>query len=391
MDEVIQQHKKEYGRRPDVVVSAPGRFHLMGEHTWFFRDKTLSMGINLPVYVAVSLRKDLELNMNFVQMGEKNHAGMAQLKIKKEDRWAASIKAVILAFCDSGFECRGMDVTVWTQVLPSAGFGITSAVKVALAWAVRKAFSFDCGDTALLKVLEKANRKFLGLNNLKADNFTAVYSREKTLVLTDYGNGTCQNVPFDFEGKTIVLTDAEVPRITTWNEESLFQPENVLLLGELKEIKSNVFGGWQYEENRSEIAEVFSVVSEDTKRRLSCVMQEHKNVLDAVNALSKGDFSMFARSVNKSHEIMRDLYDVSCPEIDWLLKRIQDIAPSHDYIRSPESCGRITGKGFGRCTYSILRAEDLDKYREKLSEYERIFGFSPKLYEVRPAEGVKVL
>ncbi|MCR5218766.1 galactokinase family protein [Treponema sp.] len=391
MDEVIKSHKKEYGCKPDVVVSAPGRFHLMGEHTWFFRDKTLSMGINLPVYVALSLRKDSELNMQFVQMGEKSRAGMVQLKIKKEDRWTASLKAVLLAFADSGYECSGMDVTIWSEVLPSAGFGITSAIKVAFTWAVGEVFSFKCSDSVLLKIIEKANRKYLSLNNLKADNFTAVYSKEDSLLLTDYSTGSCENIPFSLEGKTVVLTDAEVPRIVTWNEESLFQPENVLLLGELKELRSNVYGGWQYEENRSEIAEVFSVVNEDTKRRLTCVMQEHKNVLDAVNALMKNDFSTFARSVNKSHEVMRDLYDISCPEIDWLLKRLQDIAPSHDYIRSPESCGRITGKGFGRCTYSILRNEDLDKYREKLAEYERIFGFSPKLYEVKPARGVQIL
>ena len=68
MDIVKKLHKKEYSVSPAVVASAPGRFHLIGEHTWFFRDKTLSMAVNLPVYVAVSKRKDQNLCFNFVQL-----------------------------------------------------------------------------------------------------------------------------------------------------------------------------------------------------------------------------------------------------------------------------------------------------------------------------------
>ena len=43
MKEVIEAHLKEYGKKPELLVSAPGRFHLIGEHSWFCKDKTLSM------------------------------------------------------------------------------------------------------------------------------------------------------------------------------------------------------------------------------------------------------------------------------------------------------------------------------------------------------------
>ena len=68
------------------------------------------------------------------------------------------------------------------------------------------------------------------------------------------------------------------------------QPENVLLLGELKERKTNVWGGWQYEDNPNEVNEVLSVVNEEMRRRLLCVMKEHSCVLEAYNSLVKGEF-----------------------------------------------------------------------------------------------------
>lgn len=391
MEKIIESHKLEYNVKPDVIATAPGRFHLLGEQTWFFRDKTLSMAVNLPVYVSVSLRDDSNLRFNFVQMEEKKKASLSSLKFKKEDKWANAIKSVLFGFQNLGYNLKGMDFTIYSEILPSSGLGITTAIKVASTWAIKEICGIKCKQDVLLQVLEKANKLFLGTENHKADNFAAIFSKENTLVLTDHAENSHVEIPFKFKDRLIVLTDARVPRIVTWNEESIQQPENVLLLGELKNRKANAFGGWQYEESKAEINEVLSVVNESVKRRLICIMQEHKNILDVVSALEKNDFSLFARAICHSHGIMRDLYDVSCPEIDWILKRVQELDESPDDLRNPVNCGRITGKGFGRSVYTILRKTDFDKYQEKLGEYERIFGFVPECHIVKPSRGVHLL
>ncbi|MCR5620856.1 MAG: galactokinase [Treponema sp.] len=391
MDELVEAHKKEYGEAPDVVAVAPGRFHLIGEHSWFFKDKTLSMAVNLPVYVAVSKRDDTNLRFRFVQLDDSKRGSLASLKFRKEDKWANAVKSVLSGFSSCGFDCPGMNFTIWSDILPSAGFGITSAIKIATVWCVKELCHFRCRRVDLLQVIERANRLYFGTQNIKADSFTPIYSKEGCVVLTDYSRNECEVLPFKFKGKTIILTDARVPRITTWNEGSLQQPENALLLGELRESRSNVPGGWRYEENESERNEVLSVVDEGTRRRLQCVIEEHRCVLDAYAGILGDDFSTFARAVKKSHENMRDLYDISCPEIDWILKRVQELDLNPDDLRNPVNCGRITGKGFGRCTYSVLRTEDVEGYKKKLADYERIFGFSPACYEVKPMRGVHLV
>ena len=88
---------------------------------------------------------------------------------------------------------------------------------------------------------------------------------------------------------------------------------------------------------------------------------------------------------------MREDYELSCPEIDWILKRLQEINPNAQDSRNPVSCGRITGKGFGRMTYTIMNCSDEQAFRKTLAEYERIFGFKASCYEVRPAGGVQVI
>ena len=146
MKEVIEAHLKEYGKKPDLLVSAPGRFHLIGEHSWFCKDKTLSMAVNFPIYVAISVRDDVTVRFNFVQMDERKRCNLTNLKFRKEDRWANSIKAMIYGFTSGGFSVSGMDITIWSEILPSAGFGITTAMKVGTAFGIKNLCGSTCSE-----------------------------------------------------------------------------------------------------------------------------------------------------------------------------------------------------------------------------------------------------
>ena len=384
-------HNNEYGEKPDIVAKAPGRFHLIGEHSWFFKDKTLSMAVNLPVYVAVSKRSDSSVKFYFHQLNERKKSSLSGLKYKKEDRWANAVKAVLYGFISGGYEISGMNFTIYSDILPSAGFGITTAIKCAAAFAVRELFKMDCPESLLLQVIERANKKFLQVNNYIADNFSALFAKKDNLLITDHNKNTWDYVPFNFEDKKLFLIDTKVPRVSVWNEETLFEPQNVLLLGDLRERRNNVYGGWQYINNITDINEELSVVSEDTRRKLLCIMREHNDLLDAREGLEKVDFFKFARSVNHSHESMRDMYNISCPEIDWILKRVGELEPNLEMITNPVSCGRITGKGFGRCLYAIIRESDVEKFKAKLAEFEKIFQYHPACYEVVPSEGTVIV
>ena len=143
-------HNIEYGKKPDIVVKAPGRFHLIGEHSWFFKDKTISMAVNLPVYAAISKRDDLSLKFYFHQLNERKKSSISALKYKKEDRWANVIKAIISGFISMGYDLYGMDVTIYSEILPSAGFGITTAIKCAAAMAINELFELNCNEQQLL-------------------------------------------------------------------------------------------------------------------------------------------------------------------------------------------------------------------------------------------------
>ncbi|MDY5123695.1 MAG: galactokinase family protein [Treponema sp.] len=391
MKAVNDAHELEYEEKPEIVAKAPGRFHLIGEHSWFFKDKTLSMAVNLPVYIAISKRKDTTIKIYFHQLDERKRSTVTSLKFKKEDKWANALKSVVYGFTSGGFDIGGMNITIYSEILPSAGFGITTAIKVAESVAIKNLFNLNCSDMELLQVLERGNRLFLQQNNYIADNFSAMFSKKGNLLITDHFKNTWDYIPYSFEDKKIVLVDTKVPRVSVWREDSLFEPQNVLILGDLREHKTNVYGGWRYINDITDINEQLDQVSEDLHRKLMSIIREHNDVLEARDGLVSTDFFKFARAVNHSHETMRDMYNISCPEIDWILKRVNELEPKLDYVRNPVTCGRITGKGFGRCLYAIMREGDVKTFRDKINEFEKIFGFHPDIYIVEPSDGVSIV
>lgn len=388
MDDI---HFEEYQEKPDVVATAPGRFHIIGEHCWFFKDKTLSTAVNLPVYVSVSKRKDSSLKFYYYQLDDRKHSSISTIKYKKEDKWANVIKSVLYGFISGGFDVAGMNITVYSEIQSSAGFGITTAIKAAVLTAVCELFKLPCTEVQKLQVLERANRKFLQQGNFLSENYTVMFSKKDNFVITDYAKNTWEYIPYQFEGKKIFLIDTKVPSVYIWKEDSLFEPQYALLLGDLKDRKPNVYGGWQYISNPNDINEELSEVSEDVSRKLKCIMREHKDVLDAKVGLETRDFFKFARAVNHSHESLRDMYSSSCPEVDWILKRVGELEPNLEMVSNPVTCGRITGKGFGRSLFVIIRDSDEEVFRSKLVEFEKIFGYHPDCYCVSPADGAHLV
>ena len=384
-------HELEYEKMPEVVAKAPGRFHLAGEHSWFYKDKTISMAMNLYVHIAVSKRDDGLAKIYFHQLNDRKKITISTNKFRKEDKWANAIKSVIYGFTSGGFSIGGVDITVYTDIMPSAGFGITTAMKAATAIALRKLFELNCSDVQLLQVLERGNRLFLKKNNFLSDNYAALFAKKGSLIITDYAKISWDYVPFNFPNRKIIITDTTVPRISVWNEDTLFDPKYALLLGELKDKKNNVYGGWSYINSIADIDEVLEVLQKDEQRKLMAIIREHSDVLDIREGVEKGDFFKLARAINHSHETVREFFDISCPEIEWIVKRINELEPNLEHLRNPVTCGRLTGKGYGRCIYAIMRDVDYENYLQKLVEFEKIFGFHPATFEVECADGASIV
>ncbi len=386
MQKVIDVHTEEFGSPPEIVVKAPCLFDIMGERSWFFDDESLSMAVDLPVYVALSKRTDNVLRFYYYQQKERKKIPLSITKHRKEDKLANIVKSIILGYANFGHNFSGFDVTFYSEVLPSVGLGINTAFKVATVFAIKKLFKIRGSESFIIQVLEFADKHFFDTDFFVSDVNTILFSKKNSCVLSTNAGKSHEVLPFNFKEMSIILTDAKIPRASMWNEYSIFTEQNKKLLASLK-IKRN--SKIVYEDSISEINEVLSDLTIDNRRRLICLMKENQNLLDAVEALKNANLHNFGRAVNKSHELMRDSYSISCPEIDWLVKRVQEFDLNN--LPNITSCSRITGRDFAHFTYSIIKDEYVEPYMQKIQDYERIFGFHPTTYIVHPSDSISVV
>ncbi len=385
MQKIVPFHVSEFETEPEAMAAVPGRFHLLGEHTWFARGNTLSMAINHELFVGVSHRTDSNYRLYSVALNERKKISASNLKYRKEDRWANSVKAVISSFMEYGIQIPGLNFTILSEIPADAGLGTPNALKVATALVLRKLYAPDLEEAVLVAILERANTHFLKTYAHRADILCALSAREGYCVKTDHNRVTAELIAFPSENYSIVLTDTSVPRLLAREELNRRIQECIRAY---ETVKMDPDAPADFNQLTEEILEEIVSIPESVRRRVIFIIRESESVREAVNALQAGDLFGFSRIVNRSHEGLRDRFEISCPELDWLVKRVLEfIVPDQPDL----VCSRMTGRGFGGCTYAIVPKENAAVYIQRTEEYERIFGFKPVRHIVAPAGGARVL
>ncbi|HRY61613.1 MAG TPA: hypothetical protein P5266_05390, partial [Candidatus Fermentibacter sp.] len=186
-------------------------------------------------------------------------------------------------------------------------------------------------------------------------------------------------VQFLDERWNLVLTDSRVPRMSTDAE----LRQRVDDCGRCLKLLAPRGGKTLRDIRMSELDDLMGLLPESVRRRCIHVLEEIGRVAEIEDALSRQDAPAFGRIMNKSHLSLRNHYEISCPEVDWLVKRSQEL--------EGVLCSRMTGPGFGGCIVSVMTSSAIEEFRKRLEEYERIFGFKAQIYETAINGGMRLI
>jgi galactokinase len=380
MDPVKQSHVEEYGKAPEIIASAPGRVNLMGEHTDYNDGFLFPMAIDFTVRVAISRRKDTHLRFYSVDYKDRKRATVPTLRFRKEDRWANYPKGIIAQFLERGQPLGGMDLTIHGDIPQGAGLSSSAALEVATALAIQDLYGIEIGREDLAKLAQKAENEFVGVKGGLADQFVSRLAKEGHAMLLDARFLTYHYVPLALKGVKILITNSKVPHGLAESEFAR-RREECRKCVELLSVRKP--GTALRDFSPSDVRDSMGLIPETTRKKCLHVVEENQRVIDAEEALRKKDLVTFGKLMNRSHESLRDLYEVSCPELDWLVKRAWETDGVYG--------SRLTGAGFGGCTVTLIEEEAIPSYQEHILQYERIFGFRPEVYVCRPSAGARIV
>jgi galactokinase len=379
MKDIEALHRAEFEEDPELIATSPGVVKLLGEQTPGAEGLVLAAAISLEVCVAVSERRDSSLRFFAADLGERKRTSIGNLKFKREDRWANYPKAIIDAFSRRCNSFRGFNITIAGEIPLGLGFASSAALLLATTMAFKGIFKISMKNEEVADMARRAEAEFLAMAPRLDDFLTAAHATPNAVTIVDLRTGRRRSLPF-FDGDwSVILTDSKVPRFSLEAEACQREEDAKKALQLLDPSGRKRIRDFPPEE----IDNLMGQLPESVRRRALHLAEEHQRVLEAEQALADGDAATFGKVLARSHHSLRNLYEVSCPEIDWLQKRASEI----DGVL----CSRLTGAGFGGCTASIMSTDSVAEYKKRLDEYERIFGFRASLYETGIDGAMRVL
>ncbi|MDR0315278.1 MAG: galactokinase [Treponema sp.] len=377
-------HRKEYDisdrSEPAVIAEAPGRVHFLGEHGEPGAGLYLSAAIDRRVQVAISIRKDNSLRFYAADLGERKRTTLINLKFKREDRWANYIKVAIHLFAELGLPVKGFSFTIIGDIPQQVGLGSSSAIELASAVALRNLLRVRISDQELLNRLIAAHALFFGNNADMVDYLIGLSARKDQFLLLDEASLEAERIKSPFSRCKVILVDSRVPRLGVESELNARRED---IKAGLELLSQSREGASLREYATSDLVDYMGHLLEEIRRRSMHVVQEIRRVYDAGDCLRCQDIPGFSKIIYHSHESLRDLFEISCPETDWLVKRAQETEGVFG--------SRMTGQGFGGCTYALVKNDMVEEYKKRLEDYERIFGFRPVIHEVRIGTASRVV
>ncbi len=389
--EMIHQIKKTFldtfGSPPDHIIRAPGRVNLLGEHVDYNDGFVLPAAIDRATYIAFSAGGSPLTSLLAVDMNDQAFFSLESARTRTQEggpplpEWALYPAGVLWALGEQGLDTSGMNAVYASNVPRGSGLSSSASVEMAflLAWQTLGDWTLPPMQRALLG--QKAENQYVGVNCGIMDQFASACGVENKLLLLDCRSLEWKTIPLP-EDVSIVIADTTVRRKLTsgeYNKRRFACEEAVRLLKQdLPEIKS--LRDVSVEEfNRSA-----DKLPEEVYKRARHVVEEIERSRQAESLLEAGDVRRFGELMNQCHVSLRDLYEVSCPELDVMV----------DVAQSLEGCygARLTGAGFGGCTVNLVASESANTFAKALAiGYKAQTKLQPEIYITRASNGAEVL
>ncbi|MBN2200985.1 galactokinase [bacterium] len=381
MQDLERRFFEAFGKASSFRAAAPGRVNLIGEHTDYNDGYVLPVAIQFSVTVLASPRTDGRVNLVSADFDSRVSFSLDEPLIRDASAgWSDYPKGVMSEFLQAGLRPCGMDAVYRGDVPIASGLSSSAAVETAFAVLIRRMNGFAIGDTDLARLCQAAENRFVGMNCGIMDQFISALGQANAALFLDCRSLGYEIVPFPSDLYDVVILNTRKKRELTgseYNERRSQCEEGVRLLsGALPGIRA------LRDVSTAEFERHAPGLPETVRRRCRHVVEEDQRVLDFVTALRSRDEASIGRLLLESHASLRDLYEVSCPELDAMV----DIAMS-----VPGTVGaRMTGAGFGGCAVAVVRRGTGKALAEAvLEEYPKRTGLCPELYETRPSEGAR--
>lgn len=371
----VEEFRRRHGDDPEVVVRAPGRVNLIGEHTDYNEGFVLPMAIDRFVVLAARRRPGGRVHLGSIELNDEGSFMLGGLG-DPERTWIDYARGVAWALLQEGRELEGFEGVLSSDVPVGAGLSSSAALEMAVARVFAAVSGIGWDALAMARAGQRAENAWLGVNCGIMDQLISAGARAGHATLIDCRTLEMRPVPVPGDMAFVVLDTSTRRRLadSAYNDRRAQCAAAALSCGSssLRDVSAE-----SLRRHRRPMGEV-------AFRRARHVVEENSRTLRAAEALSKGDAVAFGRLMNESHESLREDFEVSTPALDAMVQSARKAPGCHG--------ARLTGAGLGGCVVALVARDQVDLFGPSAAAFfTEATGLEPTVYPCEVRGGAEVL
>ncbi len=355
------------------LVRAPGRVNLIGEHTDYNDGFVLPAAIDLQAWIGYVPTDDRRVEL------ELEDGSRDGFELDRPDEvpggWIRRLAGMAWALAEQEVPLHGLRGVLFSEIPIGAGLSSSAAVEVAMAWALTDDRP-PMEPMAVARAAQRSENGFVGVRSGIMDPFASAFGRRDSALLLDCRSYEHRAIPLPVDRYAIVACDTRAPHRLEASEYNARRQQCEAAVAAVARMHPEVRSLRDVTASMLAEAEIHPLI----RRRAEHVIDENERVELAVDALEAGEVLALGRLFAESHASLRDLYEVSSPDLDALV----EIATAVPGVVA----ARMTGAGFGGCTVNVVERGAVERLRSAiLREYPARTGRDAAVYAVEVVDG----
>jgi galactokinase len=376
MKELVRRlFAERYGRDASLLVRAPGRVNLIGEHTDYNGGFVFPMAIERAVWIAAEPSDSPSVEIYSHTFDSAASFSLPDFKREGTD-WIEYVKGTADSLRKAGVPLRGWRGVIASDVPAGAGLSSSAALEMAIGRVFSAIADVDVPPAQLALIGQQAENQWVGMNCGIMDQLASAAGRADHALLIDCRDIRVTPVPLPTDCHVIIMDTATRRELqhSAYNSRRAQCEEGARFFGAelLRSVRS------------TDLPRAIGKLPAQVLRRTRHVVMENERTEEAAEVLRAGDAAAFGALMNASHESLRFDFEVSSPMLDLMV----------DIARKQAGCygARMTGAGFGGCAVALVRSGDVEQFLARVTkEYNDRSGHESMLFASRATPGAAVL
>ncbi|MEZ4795554.1 MAG: galactokinase [Flavobacteriaceae bacterium] len=376
VEHITSVFKKKYKTSP-ILISAPGRINIIGEHTDYNEGFVFPAAIDKNLYLAIAKSSEAYCSAYAFDNDESFEFGLDNIQTIIKGDWRNFVLGVVAEIQKKGKKIEPFNMVFGGDIPNGAGLSSSAALENSIVFGLNEIFNLNLSKSEMIFISQQAEHNYVGVRCGIMDQYASMFGLPDHALLLDCR--TIEAAPFKID-----LNNYQLVLINTNVSHNLVDAEYNNRRSVCEKVASLLKVPFLRDASEGDLNKIKAQISESDYQKALYIIQENNRVLKAAKMIQESNLEALGNLLFEAHEGAKNQFKISCNELDFLVEQ----AKENPYVLG----ARMMGGGFGGCTINIVKNNYINEFVNDVTrEYKTTFGLEASVYYIKLSGGTHVI